>query len=68
MVQQHQFIGHPSKDQNKHLERFLRMENTVKLNGVKPNIIKLCDIEKLCLDTGSALIVILCRDDKPFQH
>ena len=41
MVQQHQFTGHPSKDPNKHLERFMRMENTVKLNGVRPDVIKL---------------------------
>ena len=32
MVQQHQFTGHPTKDPNEHLGRFLRMANTVKLN------------------------------------
>ena len=32
MVQQHQFTGHPSEDPNEHLARFMRMENTVKLN------------------------------------
>ena len=41
MVQQHQFIRNPSKDPNENLGRFLRMENTVKLNGVNPNVIKL---------------------------
>ena len=41
MVQQHQFIGHPSKDPNEHLGGFMRMENTVKLNGVRPDVIKL---------------------------
>ena len=41
MVQQHQFIGHPSKDPNEHLGRFMRMENTMKLNGVRPDVIKL---------------------------
>ena len=41
MVQQHQFIGHPSEDPNEHLGRFMRMANTVKLNGVRPNVIKL---------------------------
>ena len=41
MVQQHQFTGHPTKDPNEHLGRFLRMENIVKLNGVKPKVIKL---------------------------
>ena len=35
MVQQNQFIRHPSKDPNEHLGRFFRMSNTVKLNGVK---------------------------------
>ena len=41
MVQQHQFTGHPIEDPNEHLGRFLRMENTVKLNGVRPEVIKL---------------------------
>ena len=41
MVQQQQFIGHPTKDPNEHLGRFLRMANTVKLNGVRPEVIKL---------------------------
>ena len=41
MVQQHQFTEHLSEDPNEYLGRFLRMENTVKLNGVNPNIIKL---------------------------
>ena len=41
MVQQHQYIGHPSKDPNEHLGRFLRMANTLKLNGVRLEVIKL---------------------------
>ena len=41
MVQQHQFTSHPTEDPNEHLGRFLRMENTVKLNGVRPEVIKL---------------------------
>ena len=41
MVQQHQFTGHPIEDPNEHLRRFLRMANTVKLNGVSPELIKL---------------------------
>ena len=41
MVQQHQFIGHPSEDRNEHLGSFMRMANTVKLNGVRPYVIKL---------------------------
>ena len=41
MVQQHQFTRHPSKDPNEHLGRFLRMENTLKLNRVNPNVITL---------------------------
>ena len=36
LVQQHQFTGHPTEDPNEHLGRFLRMANTVKLNGVRP--------------------------------
>ena len=41
MVHQHQFIGHPSEDPNEHMGRFIRMENKVKLNGVRPEVIKL---------------------------
>ena len=41
MVQQHQFTGHPSEDPYKHMGRFMRMENTVKLNGVRLEVINL---------------------------
>ena len=41
MVLRHQFTRHPSEDPNKHMGRFMRMENTVKLNGVRPEVIKL---------------------------
>ena len=41
MVQQQQCTGHPTEDPNEHLGRFLRMANTVKLNGVRPEVIKL---------------------------
>ena len=37
MMQQHQF----TEDPNEHLGRFLRMANTVKLNGVRLEVIKL---------------------------
>ena len=40
-VQQQQFTSHPTEDPNEHLGRFLRMANTVKLNGVRPEVIKL---------------------------
>ena len=35
IVQQHQFTGHPTEGPNEHLGKFLRMANTVKLNGVR---------------------------------
>ena len=41
MVQQNQFTRHPSEDPNEHLGRFFRMANTVKLNGVNSEVIKL---------------------------
>ena len=41
MVQHHQFIEHPNEDPNEHTRRFMRMENTVKLNGVRIEVIKL---------------------------
>ena len=40
-MSQHQYIGHPSEDPNEHMGRFMRMENTMKLNGVRPEVIKL---------------------------
>ena len=41
MVQQNQFTGHSTKNPNEHLGRFLRIENSIKLNGVKPEVIQL---------------------------
>ena len=41
MVRQHQFTGHPRENPNEHLGSFMRMTNTVKLNGVRPEEIKL---------------------------
>ena len=41
MVEQNQFTGHPTEDSNEHMGRFLRMANTVKLNGVRLEVIKL---------------------------
>ena len=35
MVQQNQFTGHPIEDPNEHIGRFLKMANTIKLNGVR---------------------------------
>ena len=39
MEQQHQFTGHPTEDPNEQLGRFLWMANTVKLNGVRSEVI-----------------------------
>ena len=41
MVQQHQFTGHLAEDPNEHMGRFMRMANTVKLNGVRLEVIKM---------------------------
>ena len=41
MVQQHQFIGHPSEDPNEHMGRPMRIANTVKANGGRPEVIRL---------------------------
>ena len=41
MVQQHQYTSHPSEGPIEHMGRFMRMENTIKLNGVRPEVIKL---------------------------
>ena len=41
MVHQNQFTSHPNEDPNEHMGRFLRMANTIKLNGVRPDVNKL---------------------------
>ena len=41
MGQQNQFTGHPSEDPNLNMGRFLRMANTIKMNGVRSDVIKL---------------------------
>ena len=41
MVQHHQYTRHPSEYPNEHIGRFPRMEHTIKLNGVRPEVIKL---------------------------
>ena len=41
MIQQNQFTGHPTENPSEHLGRFLRIENSVILNGVKPEVIQL---------------------------
>ena len=41
MVQQNQYTEHLTEDPNEQLGRFLRMANTIKLNGVNPYVIKL---------------------------
>ena len=41
MVQQNQFTGHPTENPNEHLGRFLRIANSIKLNGVRSEVIQL---------------------------
>ena len=41
MIQHNQFTSHPSEDPNEHMGRFLIMANIVKLNRVRPHVIKL---------------------------
>ena len=41
MVQQNQFTGHPTENPNENLGRFLRIANSIKLNGVRPEVIQL---------------------------
>ena len=41
MVQQNQFNGHPTENPNEHVGRFLRIANSIKLNGVRPEVIQL---------------------------
>ena len=41
MVQQNQFTGHLTESPNEHLGRFLRIANSIKLNGVRPKVIQL---------------------------
>ena len=39
MVQQNQFTGHPTENPNEHLRRFLKIANSIKLNGVRSEVI-----------------------------
>ena len=41
MVQQQQFVGHSLEDPNAHLSNFLELCETIKMNGVDHNVIKL---------------------------
>ena len=41
MVQQNQFAGHFTENPNEHLGRFMRIANSIKLSGVKPEVIQL---------------------------
>ena len=41
MVQQNQFAGHSTKNPNEHLGRFLRIADSIKVSGVKPEVIQL---------------------------
>ena len=41
MVQQNQFTGHPTENPNEHLGRFLRIANSIKLNGVRSEVLQL---------------------------
>ena len=41
MVQQNQFASQSTENPNEHLGRFLRIENSIKLNGVKREVIQL---------------------------
>ena len=55
MVQQNQFTKHPSEDPSKHLGRFMRMENVVKMNGVNLDVIKLQIFPFSLRDTTASL-------------
>ena len=41
MVQQNQFAGHSTENPNEHLGRFMRIANSINLNGVKPEVTQL---------------------------
>ena len=41
MVQQNQFAGNSTENPNEHLGQFLRIANSIKLNGVKSEVIQL---------------------------
>ena len=41
MVQQNQFTGHPTENPNEHLGRFLKIANSIRLNGVRSEVIQL---------------------------
>ena len=59
VVQQHQFTRHPSKDPNKHMGRFIRMEKTVKLNEVRREVIKLQQFQFSLRDVATTWFELL---------
>ena len=61
ITQQHQFTGHPSEDPNEHMGRFMRMANTVKLNGVRPEVIRLQLFPFSLRDVGATWFESLLR-------
>ena len=41
MVQQNQFAGHPTENPSEHLGRFMRIADSIRMSGVKPEVIQL---------------------------
>ena len=41
IVQQNQFAGHPTENPSEHLGRFMRIADSIKVSGVKPEVIQL---------------------------
>ena len=41
MLQQNQFVGHSTENPYEHLGRFMRISNSIKLSGVRPEVIRL---------------------------
>ena len=41
MVQQNRFAGHPTEDPSEHLGQFLRIADSNKMSGVKPEVMQL---------------------------
>ena len=56
MVQQHQFTGHPSEDPNEHMGRFMRMANTIKLNGGETRSNKVATLPLFIERCGSNMV------------
>ena len=66
MVQQNQYGGLPHKDPNVHLETFLEIADTVKMNGVTEDVIRMRLFPFSLRDKARGMVIITTA--RQYQH